>query len=150
MKKIFASAIIAFAISLIFFIPSAFANNMVNDATNATKNAVGGAENTANNVMQGTTGAIKSGINTIEKAGENTMNNAKNATENTMNSVKNGTTNVLNNTGYTAQKTAAETNNNFLGMGNNVWTWIVIGIVALIAIGIIWYFMARQNNSNHD
>lgn len=148
MKKIFASTIIAFTISLIFCIPSIFANNMVNDAANATQNAAGGAENATESTVQGATGAIKNGINTVEKAGENTMNNVKNATENTMNNVKNGT----NNTEYTAQRTATETNNNFLGfMNNNVWSWIIVGIVALAIVGILWYFMARKNNySNHD
>lgn len=45
MKKIFTSILIAFIISLVFCIPSVFANNMADDAANTTRNAVGGAEN---------------------------------------------------------------------------------------------------------
>lgn len=136
MKKIFASIVIAFALSLIFFIPSVFANNMASDAANGVRNAVGGAENAVEDAAKGTAGAVKNGINTMS-----------NGAQNTMNTVGNDVKNTANNGEYTATRTATETNNNFLGfMGNNMWAWIVVGIVALLVIGIIWYYMARQGN----
>lgn len=136
MKKIFTSAIIAFIISLFFYLPSVFANNMVNDAANGVRNVVGGAENVVENTVKGTTGAIKNGINTVG-----------NGAENTMNTVKNDTKNTANNTGYTAKRTATEANNNLFG-GHNLWSWIVVGAIALVVIGLIWYYMARRNNYN--
>lgn len=145
MKKIFASIVIAFALSLILFIPSAFANNMASDAVNGVRNAVGGAENAANDAAKSAAGAVKNGINTMNNGGQNAMNNVGNDVKNVANDgAKNGE--------YTATRTAAETNNNFLGfMGNNMWAWIVVGFVALVLIGIIWYYMAKQNNySNHN
>ena len=140
MKKIFASIIITFAISLIFFIPSAFANNMASDAANGVRNAVGGAENAVEDAAKGTAGAVKNGINTMSNGAQNTMNTVGN-------DAKNVATESANKAEYTATRTATETNNNFLGfMGNNMWAWIVVGIVALIVIGVIWYYMARQGN----
>ena len=145
MKKLFSLITITFIISLIFFLPSAFANNMVNDAANGVRNAVGGAENAVEETAKGTAGAVKNGFNNMGNATENTMNNVKNDADKMKN-------NASNNDGYTATRTNAETNNGFLGFtGNNVWTWIVVAIVALIVIGLIWYFMANRNNyDNHN
>lgn len=40
----------------------------------------------------------------------------------------------------------------FVGnMGNNAWTWIVVGIVVLAIIALIWYYSTRQSSyNNHD
>lgn len=137
MKKIFTSAIITFIISLIFYLPSAFANNMVNDATNGVRNVVGGAENAVEGAAKSGTGAIKNGINTVG-----------NGAKNTTNTMKTDAKNATANDGYTATRTATGANNNLFGM-NNLWSWIVVGAIALIIIGLIWYYMARQNNYNN-
>lgn len=139
MKKIFASIVIAFALSFVFYLPSAFANNMVNDATNGVRNAVGGAENAVEDTANGAAGAVRNGINTMG-----------NGTQDAMNNIGNDAQNTANNGDYAATRTSAETNNNFLGfMGNNMWAWIVVGIALLVVIGIIWYYMATQNNYNN-
>ena len=140
MKKIFISIIIAFTLSFIFYLPSAFAENMVKDATNGVRNAVGGAEKVTEDAAKGAAGAVKNGINTMGNAAQNTMNNMENGAKNLAND-------ATNNTDYTVSRTAGETNNNFLGfMGDNMWAWIIIGIIAIVVIGIIWYYMARQSN----
>ena len=102
-------------------------------------------------------------MNNIKNGTENVMNNMKNGAENTMNNIQNGTQNLMDNsqnsedispsdTNYAVQRTAWDTNDNFFGfMNNNIWAWIVIGIVALVVIGIIWYYMANKTDySNHD
>ena len=140
MKKILISIIITFALSLVFYLPSALAENMVNDATNSVRNAVGGAENVTEDAAKGATGAIRNGINTMSNAAQNTMNNMGNDAKNMVND-------TANNADYTAARTSTDANNNFLGfMGDNMWAWIVVGIVALVVIGVIWYYMARQGN----
>ena len=91
------------------------------------------------------------------------MNEMQKGTQNTINSLQNGIQNVTNDdpnaknisssdTEYTAQRTSSETNGDFFSfMNDNVWAWIVIGIVAIVVLGILWYYMARKNNySNHD
>lgn len=45
MKKIFTSLLLAFFISFAFYFPNVYANNMVNDTTNATKNVIDSAGN---------------------------------------------------------------------------------------------------------
>lgn len=52
MKKYFTSILIAFIISCLFLIPSVFANNMANDAANATKSVVDGTENAIENTAK--------------------------------------------------------------------------------------------------
>ena len=115
-------------------------------------------------LLNGATGAIRNGINTVENAGKNTMNDIKNGTQDAMNNIQNTTQNIMDNdqnsgnispsdSDYTVQRTAGEMNNDFFGFmnNNNIWAWIVIGIVALAVVGIIWYYMTRKNDySNHE
>ena len=158
MKKFLATTLIAFTISFFLCLNFVFANNMINNATDNAKNAVQSTGNAVENTAKGATGAIRNGINTVENAGKNTANNFKNGMQNTMNNVQNGTQNATNNdqnsdnitpsdSNYTAQRTAGETNNDFFGfMNDNIWAWIVIGIIAIAVIGIIWYYIATKNN----
>ena len=142
MKKIVISLILIFSICLLFSFSTVFANTM-NNAANDVRNVVGGAENVVEDAAKDATGAVRTGINTVGHATENTVNNVKKDTVN-MNSKTND--------GYTATRTSADGTGNFLGnMGNNAWTWIVVGIVVLAIIALIWYYSIKQNSyNNHD
>lgn len=161
MKKIIISFITVLAISILFFIPSTFANNMVNDAGNAAQNA-----------MNNSAGAVKNGINSIENAGNNAMNNIKDGANSAANAIGNGVNNAANTisdnyndskdsmdraennnkdnpkVNYDVRRTSTETNGGFMGFmnGNNIWAWIAVGVVVLAIIGVIWYYLATSNN----
>lgn len=120
-KKLFVS--IAILIGTIFYctFSNATAGNMI-------KNTIDNAANTTRNVVGGTE-------NTVENIGNGISNTAKGmtgATENTMN--------------YTARRVS--TNN--MGMGNNMWTWLIVGIAVAAIIGIIWYYSMQFSNNNYN
>lgn len=120
-KKLFVS--IAILIGTIFCctFSNATAGNMI-------KNTIDNAANTTRNVVGGTE-------NTVENIGNGISNTAKGmtgATENTMN--------------YTARRVS--TNN--MGMGNNMWTWLIVGIAVAAIIGIIWYYSMQFSNNNYN
>lgn len=100
--------------------------NSVNSGVNNVRNAVGGAENVVENAAKGATTTVKDGLS-----------NAGNVTQNTMH-----------NTQYSATRTATGTTNNN-AVSNTVWTWFIVGIVALIVIGIIWYMVSRKNDTSN-
>lgn len=157
------------------FVFAADAKNVGNDVVNGVRNTVGGAENVVEDAAKGAAGAIKNGVqavqdtaggdnNQAQKNTENMGNDVKNTTENVGNDVKNTAENVgndtknaaenvgngINKTGnnaYTATRTATEktgeTTKNW--MSSNVWTWIIVGIIAIVIIALIWYYASRNN-----
>ena len=57
-------------------------------------------------------------------------------------------TSVGNNT-----RNATGTNNTFLGMTTNAWTWLIIAAVAAVIVALIWYYAstnARRTNYYDD
>lgn len=104
-------------------------------------------------------------LNTVEKAAENvtsdignTLNRGMGATANTINdgtrkvenTMVSGTTNNNNKTNnYNATRT--NTNNTLLGMTPAVWTWLIMGMVAVAIVALVWYFAKQKDvtsNSN--
>ena len=43
---------------------------------------------------------------------------------------------------YTAERTDTT-----LGMNNNNWTWIIIGVAAIAIVAIIWYYLVQISNT---
>lgn len=141
LKKVFSLLI---ALFLLLFTSNVFAANnemgdSMNKAGNTVRNVVGGTEN----VVEDAAGAIGTGIKDL---GNTVSNGAANITNNGNNS----------NVGYNASRTAttgSTTNNGFLGMNSNTWTWLILAIVAIAIVGLVWYYVAQNNkeynNNNH-
>lgn len=162
-KSIF---IISFIILSLFFSYSfVFAENAGEQVVNGVRQTVNGVENAAQDAANNTGNALQeSGNNMKNKAQdagnnikgslENAGNNLQNAGNNMMNSVENAgndmmnsTDNMMNDDGYTASRTAAETNNNQANgwMNRDMWTWIIVGIITIVIVALIWYYASRHN-----
>ena len=130
-KKLFIS--FAILISLIFSFTICFANdggNMVKDAADNVRNAVGGVENTVENVAN------------------NVGNNMKN---NNHNNQQNTSTNNLKPNDYNATRTSTgTTSNTFMGMNATAWTWLIIGIVAIAIVALVWYYAMQTLSSDYN
>lgn len=146
-KKLLTVAVIL--ISSIFMCTLCFANDagqMLQDAANGVKNAVGGAENAVENAAGGVANTTKNATQGIE----NGMNNAGNTMSNTMtNATSNARTNTNTNTGYTATRTSTEPAT-FMGMTSTAWTWLIMGIAALAIVALVWYYGAQMRSSNYN
>ena len=112
----------------------------------------------ANNMMQSAGNAIKSAGNTLGNATTYTGNTIVNGTRNLSNDVMNGAENITNDTdtlystnndNYTAQRTAANGTGLF-GMNNTMSTWLILGIVGAIIVGLIWYYGAQYEHRNYN
>ena len=127
-------------LSIIFSFTLCFANtaqNMVNDVANGTKDFINGVENATENVVNGTRNAIGTTENTAENITSGVGNTVRNITNDMSNNMDN----------YTTTRVATE--NNFMGMTNNAWTWFVVGITAIAIIALIWYYSMQYTNNNH-
>lgn len=150
MKKIFISLITVLLISILFFMPYTFATNMVNNDGNAAQNAVNNGANAVKNGVDN----VKDGINSAGNAIGNGVNNAANTIRENYNDSKDSMNRAENNNNdntkvtYDARRTSAETDMGFMGFmnGNNIWTWIIVGVVVIAIIGVIWYYLATSNN----
>lgn len=132
-KKTFLFLAIALSCLFISNFASANTTNMMNAMNNGVedvRNAVGGAENMVENAAKDTTTTVKNGLEHMGNSAQNIMNASDYSASRTA-------------TGDTTTRSAMQT-----ATGNNIWTWIIVGAVALIIIGIIWYMVARNNNSN--
>ena len=121
-KKLFIS--FAILISLIFSFTICFANdggNMVKDAADNVRNAVGGVENTVENVAN--------------NVGNNMKNNNHNNQQNDYNATRTST---------------GTTSNTFMGMNATAWTWLIIGIVAIAIVALVWYYAMQTRSSDYN
>ena len=127
-----------------FFSSYSFANNTMQSAGNAVKNAgnaIGNAAaQTGNTLVNGTRNLLTD----AENMGNTVMNDTKNmATDNT-NAIYD-----TNNDDYTAQRTAV-TNTGLFGMSNTMSTWLILGIVGAIIVGLIWYYGAQYEHRDYN
>lgn len=139
-KLLTVAAILVFSI---FSCTLCFANDagqMLQDAANGVKNAVGGAENVVENAAGGAANTAKNATQGIE----NGMNNAGNTMKNTTSNTRTNT-----NTGYTATRTSTEPAR-FMGMTSTAWTWLIMGIAALAIVALVWYYGAQMRSSNYN
>ena len=119
-----------------------FASNMMQSAGNAVRNAGNAIGNTAaqagNTIVNGT----RNLINDAGNLGNNTMHDAQNTTNNT------STIYDTNNDDYTAQRTAAG-NTGLFGMSNTMSTWLILGIVGAVIVGLIWYYGSQYEHRHN-
>ena len=129
-KKIFISLAIILCAIFSFSVCFATDNNagkVLSDATNGVRDFVGGVENT------------------VENAAKDVSNTSKNITGATENAMNDATTN----NGYTTSRVTTDTT--IMGMTQNTWTWLILGIAAIAIIAVVWYYsMQFTNNNNHN
>lgn len=141
-KKVF--LLVTMLATILFLTSFSFAANNTKNLGNDIKDSLDKAGNNVGNW-----------VNDMKDAGQNAMNNVENATEGAMNHVENMTNNGdsnyrydgTNNGNYTASRTAT------FGNGTNngtTWVWIILGIVALIIIGLSWYYMSDNKNDHNQ
>lgn len=103
-----------------------------------------GLATTANNVRN----FVGSVEDTVENGARDISNTSKNMTSKTENTM----TRNNSNTGYTATRTNATV----MGMSQNTWTWLIMGITAIAIIAVVWYYSVqftgttRNNHNNND
>lgn len=108
--------------------------NMVNNGMNTMRNAVGGTENAIENMANGASITVREGMNTVGNTTENMMNDAEYSASRTD---TDGT--------ITRSATPTSVTNR---TSTNLWTWLIVGIIALIVVGVIWYMTTK--NGNHS
>lgn len=134
-NKILISTLL-FSICIVFLCSYSFATGMMQSAGNTVMNAgnaignaavrtrdtiVGGTQNLATDVMDGVDG----------------MTGDVSATYDTTND------------DYTAQRTATA-NTGLFGMSDTMSTWLIMGIVGAIIVGLIWYYSAQYEHRNYN
>lgn len=148
-KKLFIS--FAILISLIFSFTICFANdggNMVKDAADNVRNAVGGVENTVENAAKDVANTSKNVTGNMENGANNVGNNMEN---NNHNNQQNTSTNNLKSNDYNATRTSTgTTSNTFMGMNATAWTWLIIGIVAIAIVALVWYYAMQTRSSDYN
>lgn len=125
-----------------------------NDAMNNAKNTVMNTGNAVGNAITGTANAVVNGARSITNGAASVGNSISNANGDTENDATNtlATTNGMleNNDGdYTAARTATA-DTTFLGMSDNTWTWLILGIVGLAIVGLVWYYGAQYEHRNYS
>ena len=147
-KKIIVSACILLASILLSFnlCLANDATNMLEDAANGVRNAVGGAENAIQDAAGGATNTVRNmteGIENGANSATNTMRNATNSTKDTNNN--------MNNEGYVATRTATDAGAaTFMGMTATAWTWLIMGIAAIAIVALVWYYGNQLRSSRYD
>ena len=117
-------------------------------------NTLKDAGNTAGNIVSGATGAVVDGTRDLTNGATNMMNDMTNANGDMENDATNtlGTTEgMFDNTegNYTATRTATD-NTNLLGMSDTTWTWLILGIVGAIIVGLVWYYGSQYEHRNYN
>lgn len=148
-KKIFISVV--FLACIIFSFSVCFANNnagdMLRDAGDNVRNAVGGVENTIEDAARGVSNTSRDFTGNMEE-GANNIGNAMtdNNTNTGMSMVDKGRDGA-----YTATRTSTDTTGNTLmGMNATTWTWLIIGIAAIAIVALVWYYAMQMRSSNYD
>lgn len=135
-KSIFTISFIIISLFFSFSFVFATDNNMDNLKNNM-MNTVNSAGNVVQDAAEGTAGAVQNGMNTVGDKSREFTNNIENAGNDMMDNV---------NSDYTATRTAAENNTTPSNIGyDNIWTWIIVGVIAIVVIALIWYFVSQNN-----
>ena len=119
--------------------------NTIEDAGNSIKNGVENAGEAAGDMVEGAGNAAGDMMN----GAGNTVNSMMNGVSNTTNTIVDDTTNTANNGYNTARTTTEDTTTGFMDTANT-WMWITLAIVAVAIIGLVWYYAAQTNGSNHS
>ena len=103
--------------------------DMAEDAGEGMKNVTDSVMNTANRTMDGTENIVDDSKNTIDSGNNETT------TENLTGS-------------YNTTKTDADIGTATASNNATMWMWIMLAVVAVLIIGLVWYYAASSNNSN--
>lgn len=136
-------------LSILFSASFVFAaENNVENVKNNMVDTVNNAGNVVQDTASGAAGAVKNGLNAIGNTTQNMTNSVNNAGNDMMNNTDNNMMNTDNNSNsdYTATRTATENNTETAGGYNNMWTWIIVGIIAIVIIALIWYYVSQNNH----
>ena len=143
-RKVLMIAILTIILS-IFAISYTCAASKMDNAVNDVRGFVGGAENVVENAGNTVASGIKNGMNTIGNGASTVGNTVENGARDVGNTVGAVVTDN-NNGGYTATRTATDTNM-ANGMNTTGWTWFIIGVTA-VAIGVLIWSYIKENRVN--
>lgn len=152
-KKLLISLVLIISLILPFTI--CYANDEMQKASNSVKNAVGGAENAIEGAAKNAGNAVKDAGNTLTNGANQMGNEIKDSANKAGNSIENGANNVKDaidnnndNSDYDATKTSGE--GTFMGMTSTTWSWLILGIAAIVIIGIVWYYSVQLNHNKKN
>ena len=112
----------------------------------------------ATGMMQSAGNAVMNAGNTIGNAAVHTRDTIVGGTQNLASDIMDGvdgmtgdatTTYDTTNDDYTAQRTATA-NTGLFGMSDTMSTWLIMGIVGAVIIGLIWYYSAQYEHRNYS
>lgn len=129
-------------ISILFFLSIGSYSFAMDNVTNDIRNFVGGTENVVENMVNDAASGIQNGLNTVENGTENIMNDVSQDSQNTENTLAGVVTNT---SGYSASMTSSNQDST---LSNNMWTWMIVGVVALGIGLIIWNYARSINYTN--
>ena len=120
--------------------------SMMNDAMEGVETTMESAGNTIQDTANGMANGVKNGVNGIS----NTMNNMGSTVMDTMdmNDNNRNTNYNNNNNGYTAERTSTTgyyNESTFLGLNSTAWTWIIMGIIGAVIVGLVIYYNTQRN-----
>jgi len=137
-------ALLAFAIVLCSY--SLANNDMMKSAGNVLSNAGNAIGNAAIQTRDTIVGGTENLTNGMANLGnDNGMDGAQDTPADGNDDTTLGTNG---NTDYTATRTAT-TDTGLFGMSDTLSTWVILGIVGAIIIGLIWYYGAQYEHKNY-
>jgi len=146
-----------FFVAIFLFSNLAYANNQTNaqDVKNGINNVgstiVDGVQNLGNTVRNGI-GNAENGIEGALNMDDNNNNGNNNENNNNNNDNNNDRTAMdTRDVDYTATRTGDDATLTGGGTDNTTtWVWLIVGIAAIVVIGIIWYYATQNTNRHHD
>lgn len=141
MKKKTLFLIIVVSIITLFSTVCFAEESMMNDAMEGMENTMEDAGNVVKDTANGMANGVKNSVNGISNAMEDMGSSVMNSNTN----YNNGN---YNNNGYIAERTATTGYTNeatFLGLNSTAWTWIIMGIIGAIVVGLIIYYNTQRN-----
>lgn len=122
-------------LSIVFLSSYSFAtNNTVQSARNTIMNAGNAVGNVAEQAGNGI-------VNGVENLGNDIMGGVEGMTSDS--------TSIMD-SDYTATRTATTTGTSLFGMSYAASTWLILGVVGAIIIGLIWYYGAQFEHKNYN
>ena len=92
-------------------------------------------------------------MNDVRDAGERVMNNTEQKLDTMKANGKTDTTvekQVQPSTNYEATRTSLDVEPTFIGMNSTVWTWLIIGIIAIAIFALIWYYTMQLRTDDYN
>lgn len=139
-NKILISTLILFLFAA-FLCSYSFATNMIQSAGNAVKNAGNAIGNTAVRAKDAIANGTRDLVNGAGTVGNDVMNG--------VNGTATGMYTTDNTNDYTATRTAT-TGTGLFGMNDTMSTWLILGIVGAVIVGLIWYYSSQYEHRNYN